>query len=337
MMLAGTTVVAGLGASASAVESTVNDVRVGSFNVSGVNGDSRASGEHRTWRERRPVVVSQILATKLDVVGLQEANQSTIYKANLDYGDNQYMDLKGALNANGGNYALTNKYAYNCVNPKSTYNCVYQDRDAANDNRILYDTDTVSMVSQGAVKFATQTAGKNTRYLVWAIFRAKNTGKKFFFTTTHLDPYSIDTREAQWSELISKTNELKGSLPVVSVGDFNTSKFSDYAGPYLAAMKNNGYGDVVNQQFNSNVLAQPRSETLRRAWVGSFNGYRRDVASYGYEDDRTKIGNGIDWIFATNTVRVKAWEVVVTMNTTTLQVKGVIPSDHALVRATLVL
>ena len=69
------------------------------------------------------------------------------------------------------------------------------------DNRILYNTDTTRLVKQGSVLYQTQTPGKNRRYFVWAVFAMKATGKQFFFfSTTHLDPYLISSRKAQWSE-----------------------------------------------------------------------------------------------------------------------------------------
>ncbi len=164
----------------------------------------------------------------------------------------------------------------------------------------------------------------------------KATGKRFFFTNTHLDPYSIPARKAQWDQSIRLTNSLRGSLPVVAVGDYNTSKFSDYAPTYLPRMKAQGYGDVLNQVPRRNTLVSPRAEKTRRAWVNSFNAWNPKVGGYSQDRD-TKIGNGIDWVFASNRVRVKSWEVVVDMDPRTLRFRGVIPSDHNLVRATLVL
>src|SRR4051794_8476286 len=61
----------------------VRDVRVASFNVSSVSFDGQASGNHAKWRVRRPVVVSQILNQKVDVLGLQEVNQSSKYASSL--------------------------------------------------------------------------------------------------------------------------------------------------------------------------------------------------------------------------------------------------------------
>jgi endonuclease/exonuclease/phosphatase family metal-dependent hydrolase len=315
---------------------TVDDVRVGSFNLSSLAFDSKAGGDHEPWKVRRPVVVEQIINQKVDVLGLQEANQSSIYPTSVDYGVNQYMDLKGALAAQGRHFALTNENAYNCAKPASTYQCQYSYQGASQDNRILYNTDRVSMLDQGSVKYATQTVGKNERYLAWGVFKMKATGKEFFFTDTHLDPYSADTRKAQWSEMIDIINRLKGTRPVVAVGDFNTSKYDDYAATFLPRMKSNGYGDVLGQQFAQSMLTPMRAETTSRRWVNSYNGFQRDVRGYSYEDNMRKAGNGIDWIFATNSVRVKQWAVAVRVDTTTMKITGIIPSDHSMVRATLV-
>jgi endonuclease/exonuclease/phosphatase family metal-dependent hydrolase len=312
------------------------DVVVGSFNLSSVSFDPKASGEHRKWRERRPTVVAQILQQKLDVIGLQEANQSSKYAAWLDYGVNQYTDLKGALRAAGGSYALTNENAYNCARPHSSYNCAATYRGASQDNRIMYNTKRVTLVRQGAVRFPTQTPGKNERYLAWAVFAMKDTGKQFFFTTTHLDPYSIATRKAQWSESIRNTDRLKGNLPVIATGDYNTSKWDTWARTYLPAMKNRGYGDVLNQQYQ-NPLAKPRAESVRQGWINSYNGYTRNMRTWAYEDARHKVGNNIDYIFASNRLRVKQYSNVTPYDARTWSVRGVIASDHALIRATLVL
>lgn len=325
------------GAQAGAGAAVAPDLRVGSFNISSVNFDATISGEEQVWKVRRPKVVSQVLGQKLDVLGVQEANVSTIYKDRLTYAETQYADLLGALKAQGGTFALTNTASYNCVNPRSTYKCAYQDRGAAGDNRILYNTSTTTLVRQGGVTFSARTSGRPERFLAWAVLKQKSTGKQYLFANTHLDPYDVGVRQRQWDELISAVNRLKGGLPVVVVGDFNTSKFSEYAGAYLPRMKNNGYGDVLNQTYRQTKVSQPRAETLRRGWVNTFGNFRRDVTTWSYAGDRTKVGNNIDWVFASNNVRVKAWETVVDVDPTTLRLRGVIPSDHALVRSTLVL
>ena len=80
-----------------------------------------------------------------------------------------------------------------------------------------------------------------------------------------------------------------------------------------------------------------RAESVENGWINSFNGYRRDVSKYAYPTRHDKVGNGVDWIFATNSLRVKKWKVVIDFNPSTLQVTGVIPSDHCMLSAIIVL
>lgn len=326
-----------VGASGTAAEAATSyDLRAGSFNITAVTFDTQASGDRRPWRERRGVVAGQILSERLDVVGVQEANPSSVYKDRLVNGVNQYMDLKSALNERGGNYALTNEFAYNCVRATSSGNCTYQDRGAALDNRILFDTDTLSLVRQGSYKYATQTAGKYERYLAWAVLRVKATGRQFLFTNTHLDPYSNTTKVAQWKQAIAKTNSLRGSLPVVAVGDYNTTKFSTWAKQMLPATKSAGYGDVLNQEFEVNPTRVKRAALTTNAYFNTFNNFNRAV-TWCYCSRPDKYGNNIDWIFATNSLRVKEYKVVADFDRTTMRLRGTIPSDHNLIRATITL
>jgi hypothetical protein len=59
---------------------------------------------------------------------------------------------------------------------------------------------------------------------------------------------------------------------------------------------------------------------------------------YSYwEHQTTKLGNSIDWVFASNALVVKEWETVIDFDPTTLRITGVIPSDHNMIRATVVI
>ncbi|MEO5708627.1 MAG: endonuclease/exonuclease/phosphatase family protein [Nocardioidaceae bacterium] len=314
------------------------DVRVATFNIVTVSAD-QASGERRPWRERRGTVIGQILDQGLDVVGLQEANQSSIYGSRLvDDKRNQYLDLRNGLNRAGGAYQVTSVYPYNCVKAFSSRNCRYRNRAATGDNRILYNTRTMLLLHKGAYKYPHQVAGKNARYLAWGEFRVKATGQQMLFTTTHLDPYSQSVRVAQWHDMIGKVNALKGSQPVVLTGDFNTTKYSSWAQGLLPAMSANGYGDALGQHYRTNPTSL-RPQTTHRVWINSFNAFRRDVRSYCYWDDRgssrPRTGNGVDWIFASNNLTVRDFEVVSNLDESTGQVVGTIPSDHQMLRATI--
>jgi endonuclease/exonuclease/phosphatase family metal-dependent hydrolase len=314
-----------------------SDIRVGSFNVMTVTGDT-TSGNQLPWAQRRSTVVNQILGEKVDVIGVQEVDQSYSHPERLVDGGTQFLDLKNGLNSAGGTYALTNENSYNCVNPKTSYNCVYQDRGASGGDRIYYNTDTLDLVSQGAYQYR---AYSTKRYsFAYAVLQVKATGNRFFFVSTHLDPPDRSVRMAQWQELIAKINDLHGSLPVITVGDFNTQKF-DSGTPHLCdmvpAMKAAGYGDVLNQTCATNPVVNPRAQRSINGWINSLNRYNRDLTTYSYYNNHAKTGNNIDWIFASNNLPVKEWKMVVNYDPDTLKVLGTIPSDHNMVRATITL
>jgi endonuclease/exonuclease/phosphatase family metal-dependent hydrolase len=327
----------GSATTATATASSATDVRVGSFNISSISGDAKSTGAHKVWKTRRGLIASQILAERLDVVGLQEANVSSIYTSRLVTGPNQFTDLKNALVEMGGHYAVTVTAPYNCVNPKSTYKCVHKYQHASADNRILYNTDTLTKVSTGAMKYKAQTAGKYERYLGWAVFREKATGKEFLFTDTHLDPYTVTSRVKEWKEAIAKTVSLVGSTgrPVIAVGDYNTSKCDDAAQTMLPYTKAKGFGDVLNQQYKENPIRNPRAQVAKDGFISSYNGFKGDGAvTWCYCAARAKAGNNIDWIFASNHLPVKEWKVVVNHDPETMKLTTALPSDHSLVRAT---
>ncbi|HYO41250.1 MAG TPA: fibronectin type III domain-containing protein [Nocardioidaceae bacterium] len=308
------------------------DLRVGSFNVMTVGGDV-VEGNRRPWKERRQTVIRQILGEKVDVLGVQEANQSYVYRDQMVDGENQITDLKNGLNKAGGSYAVANETPYNCVNPGSSYNCVYKYRGASGGNRIYYNTETVDLVSEGSYEYRAQSKIKYP--LSYAVLQVKKTGDRFFFASVHLEPADRQVRIAQWHELIAKVNALKGSLPVVVVGDFNTQKMDPIIAPMLTAMKSSGYGDVLNQVFQENPIAHPRAERSINGWINSANHLDRDVRNWSYDEKRTKAGITIDWIFASNRLPVREYKLVLDYDPSTLQVRGVFPSDHNMIRATL--
>jgi endonuclease/exonuclease/phosphatase family metal-dependent hydrolase len=314
------------------------DIRTGSFNVMTASGD-RTEGNRLPWAQRRSAVVGAILGEHVDVIGVQEATQTNSLASRMVSGGNQFLDLRDGLNQAGGSFALTNESSYNCVNPTTSYKCTYAYRGASGGDRIYFDTTKLTMLSQGSYAYPTQnrTTPSVTYALAYAYFSVKATGARFLFTSTHLDPPDPTVRVAQWHELIAEVNRLKGSLPVVNVGDYNTQKFDPITATMLPAMKNAGYGDVLNQTYATNRVAEPRARTTTNAWVNSLNRFNRDVRTYSYANNHDRTGNSIDYVFASNDLPVQEFKMVSYFDPTTLQVQGVMPSDHNMVRATVTL
>lgn len=347
---------------ATAITSTTPDgylLRVGSFNVRSVQFDYHLAPGEQPWLLRRGAVVSTILGEHSDVVGLQEASQ------NLNFGSKpgvashyvnghgivgtgssatdvqtQYFDIRNGLNDGtaGRPWRMTNPYLYNCVRLTTNTNCVPQDRGASRDTKIVYRTDRLTMLDSGSYLYRTQSGGLNDgRYFVWAKFSVKSTGKQFFFATTHLMNGAAADRQAEWQEVITKTNQLSDGLPVVITGDFQSSKFAAPSDTMMQAMKDAGYGDVVNQTYGTVHLVSQRAQTMVNAWINSMAGIDPSVADYSYENNRSWIGNNIDWVFASNSLTVTRWKVCLKFDPTTLQRTGVIPSDHNMVASNVII
>lgn len=312
------------------------DVRVASFNVQSVGVDKTA-GDRRPWKQRRATVMAQILGEGSDVVGLQEVNPSNTFRSRLVDGSNQMFDLRNGLNRRGGHYALNSDAAVDCLNPTTGYHCRYRNRGASHNERILYNTQTMTLMNRGFVKYSRQSVSDRNMGMAWVILRSKVNGHSMLFTSTHLDPPNRVVRVAQWKQMISNVKRLRGNLPVVSVGDFNTQKFDPIARTMLPAMKNAGVGDVLNQQYRVNPSRDVRAQVRVNGWVNSNNRQNRNVRGYSYPGDHNKTGNNIDYIFASNATVVKEFKMVIAFDPSSLQVTGTIPSDHNMLAATVVL
>ena len=169
------------------------------------------------------------------------------------------------------------------------------------------------------------------------MFADKATGARFFFADTHLATGSSTLQKDQWRELIGKVDELKGGLPTIVVGDFQRSRMKHPVTDMLSAMRAAGYGDVLGQRPGQPMVEDPRAHRTRREWVNSMNHFDRNVRDFSFEDNRKRAGNFIDWIFASNDLPVRSYEVVANIDPKTLELRGVIPSDHNMVRASIVL
>ena len=329
LALLGAPQVAASAAPAAAAAATT--LRIGSFNVQSVSLD-KTSGNQRPWRERRAGAIADVLGEQLDVLGVQEANQSATFASRLVEGRNQYEDLRLGLNRAGGRYAIANSVPYNCVRADTSYRCDEKYRGASGGDRIFYNYDKLSVVTAGGTKFKVQES--DTRYLAWAVLRVRATGKEILVANAHLAT-GESVRRAQWAQIISRVGQLRGSRPVVVLGDFNSHRGSTVARDMLPAMKSAGYGDVLNQEYNETPIAKPRARSSVNGWLNSWNRLDRNVRNWSYDENQTRQGWNIDYVFATNSMPVLQWEVVADFSRTTMQVSGTFPSDHNMVKATL--
>ncbi|MEP6814842.1 MAG: endonuclease/exonuclease/phosphatase family protein [Marmoricola sp.] len=311
------------------------DLHVAAFNISGILNDT---SRNQPWSVRRSKVAQQLLGQNPsdepgaapDVIALQEAN--TTRKLN-SAGLTQYTDLVATLNL----YATGTDH-YSPIDPTIQ----------SMSTRIAYNDHTLTLVRGGAVKWdAQETAIDGLRYMPWGIFQVRSTGARFFFASDHLESASESVRRQQWYQLIRDVPVMAGGLPVILGGDFNSPRGSvsgtlinPTASVMLPKMKPAGFGDTLGAQGRGLYYISQSRPGAKNVVKGNFNSLNRfDPVLHPYTNTDI-LGQDIDYIFASNSLQVKKWEMVIDEATTgpnefTLQ--GLIPSDHNMIRSTIVL
>lgn len=301
---------------------TSASVRVASFNV----GSAFASGP--SWKSRVSTVVSTIKGQSPDVVGFQEASQGRL---DPDVSYAQFDDLIDRL---GSPYRLTNTHRYNCTNSITTKDCVKKDLGASGGTRIAYNSDVLDLESQGSKLLSKATSSAADRFTAWAIFQHKASGKRFFFTSVHLEPGSTTTifnlRKKQTGEVVALIKAKNpDKLPTYVVGDFNSGKWAEPSNAPYDLMVQADYVDPLGNTYRSTqVAAAGIADSRVRANCDSFNGYKSKANCVSYA-----AANYLDYIWVSKGVKVPEWETVLKIDGNQNFV-GTIPSDHNMLRAT---
>lgn len=309
------------------------DLRVATFNIRTISQNSPDFPEQR-WGRRANRVAALLLGAATtrnpasrppDVIAVQEANQS--YKRFDARCTNQMIDLRNRLDAGSGRH-----YEATSLNPSTSVG-----------TRILFDTTRLRLERSGAVLLAP--AGTTHPHLAWAVFQVRNGGQRFFFGSVHLVPNEAPNsnlvRDAEWDRLLAVLADpaLTEGLPVVLGGDFNARRSAGGANTsaltHLPRMASTGFGDMLLGSLDPADreldVADARPEATANAHCRSFNGFR---IAQRCDDDTTRIGQHIDYLFASNTLPVRKWEIVLDLDAQDNWL-GTIPSDHNLVRATI--
>jgi endonuclease/exonuclease/phosphatase family metal-dependent hydrolase len=297
---------------------------IGSFNVH--DPDSSGCG---SWTSRGPLVAKQINDRKLNIVGVQEV---------FDSQDRETL-IKYVNHAASGEWSTTSPYAMTLpLDDSNGY-----------DDRILYDTRKLTFKGTWAMKFRNQAPGDNSRgrWAMWSLFTLNANGRPFLVFNTHLAPGNDTYDELQWKELLAQikafrtrfTDTYNTTVPVFSIGDYNTTKFEAAAKDMLPAMRNADVGDILGQQYRSYTTYAARVPSgSGNAYVNSYNHCDPDTRHYSVATNRN--GNSSDYIFASNYLKgptgpIAYFEYVGWGTRPFLRTP--IPSDHFLVSATVLL
>lgn len=306
-------------------------LRVGSFNVTVASLTQRSSNPlARPWEERLPEVVRQIQSEGLHVVGVQEASAGTSATAS---GRPQFQDLADAL---GEPWALTNAERY-CDTDEAFARCP---NGAGQNDRILYRTDRLELLRQGSRKLDGRTsyATGNARFVTWAEFRDLTTGKRFLLFATHLEPLGGDGKAPHATQAAVVLDEIRSQnpegLPVILVGDLANTKF---AKPNTArdAFVKAGFVDSLGNTYRQKTTAGSHAEKVVNGELNSINYFKEKPQRVG---GAYKLGSYLDYILVSSPrIRVLEWKTVVGRLDSAGRFADVIPSDHQLVRAVIVL
>lgn len=154
---------------------------------------------------------------------------------------------------------------------------------------------------------STTWGNSNRRMVTWVKFRDLQTQQEFYFWNTHLDHEIQAAREKGATLIVERVQDLKTTLPVLLVGDFNA-----------AARGNKAYDILLESGFSDTWFAAAQRSGDD---VATFHGYKAAVAN----------GVHIDWILARGAVKTQETHIV------TFQQNDQLPSDHFPVVARVVL
>ncbi len=311
---------------------------VGSFNVRCAECVTTPSANEQPWPVRVKAVAAAITGQAPDVLGVQEASQARLHDKDGSLTKvSQFEDLVKKL---GGSYRIANPARYNCVSASTTYKCVAKDQGASKGTKIIYNSATVTIVRQGSLLLS-QASGSKERYLAWAVVHHIASGKDVMFANVHLEHTGDTGRSTTFHDLrikqareslaeIARRNP--AGLPVVLVGDLNSTKWSTPAnGPYDALVAG-GLIDPLGNGYQSRRPADTATVEKRiRTEYASINHFNLIAPKAGVIN-----GTYMDYIFTSPIIRTLEWETVVDIDANDRFV-GVIPSDHNMVRATLLL
>lgn len=269
---------------------------VGTYNI--------LKSARKDWSKRKPALVRTILGEDPDVVGLQEATPAR------RGGTRQYVALTNAL---GSDWALVDASS-----------------GSTGETRTIYNITRLQLISSGHHAISgSKRYGGFQRYVTWAVFTQRATGKRFMFVNTHFAPRTSSAsdghRVSAARQLVAAVKQANtDNLPVVVAGDFNTGKNRTSSNRVYTTIVGGGYRDPL--ATGSGRLGH--AEKTIRANVKTVNRYRR-VAP------RDSFAPMVDHIFV-SPMRVKEWEVVARLDSRGRFI-GTIPSDHNMLRATVVL
>lgn len=311
--------------------STATPIGVATFNVC---AHARGCGP---WVGREEAIVQRVLASRADVIALQEVSGKVQRLADLLAPHGFVLPRSETRRRDNVIFYRSSKLSVSTY-PEPTCR-IEPDRTLEEEIRPHWDKTQVyrehlrEWTWDGAVWIgrwvgcegqvranAGVIAGTRGASGVWADLRVNATGMRYTFTSVHLvngrSQRASRARKEQMRRVMEwMETKVRMNVPIVYAGDFNSSRMRADDSP-RKVLARTGYVDAFE-----------RSSTYSKAYVNSFNGYearpRRDV----------RYGDHIDRIFIRGSMGASDWAVVAPLR----RGRNVRPyaSDHYAVRVTL--
>ncbi|TZF84594.1 endonuclease/exonuclease/phosphatase family protein [Pedobacter sp. BS3] len=255
----------------------LSPLKIASYNIE-YNHDAKVTDNY--WVNRKGMVKSMFDKYVFDIAGVQEPYYS------------QLQDMTALLP--GYAYVGKSVYGNTTVDKQLTVNIFYKKSRvevAKWDSFWFSDTPTIPGIAWGAGQW---------RICTWAFVKDRQTGKRFYFFSVHLDFTGTEARTKSVALLLDTIPVISKGYPAVLTGDFNFSQHQQFY-PQITA------GNILKDTY---ALTSNRTNGIR----GTFNNY--DPART--DDSR------IDHVFVTTTapVKVNSWAIL------TDSFNGKFPSDH---------
>jgi endonuclease/exonuclease/phosphatase family metal-dependent hydrolase len=274
---------------AGATTPTGTKVRVATWNVNSVSASAGLPGH--TWRDRRTKVAAGIGYSGAALVGTAEL---TTADAGLGTGVRQWEDLRNLLaKPENGSYAIANS-----VTSATT-------RGAANTTvgaHLFYKSGVLTREDGGFVSPRRDLglawpSALTDRYISWARFRVNATGARFYAVAVHLPANagatSYASLRAQEIAAVDRFISARaGGLPIVVMGDFNSS-FAEVSNGPDSVLVGRGYYDTAAAPTRYNARVSTANITNQVDNLG-VRGYPFTPYTYRYPAPR------IDYILVKN-------------------------------------
>lgn len=217
------------------------DLKVISYNIR----NSAANDGTNSWAYRYPATGEMFRDQRPDILGVQEALHGQVF-----FFEENFKDYKRF----GGGRDDGKK--------KGEYTAIFWNRKTVSfvDGGMFWLSETPEKASKGWDAECTRTA-------TWALFKDKETGRKFYCVNTHLDHVGKEARRNGLRLIMDRIAQMnKEGLPLILMGDFNMKP----GDPALA--------DVEAEMNNARKTAQKTDN------AGTFNNWGKtsEILDYIY-------------------------------------------------------